>query len=52
MAIGKNVAKGERAVRAILGAIFVVFGFLLSGFWKPLCVVIGVLLLLTALVGY
>jgi len=52
MAINKNVAKGERVIRIILGIILVLWGFSLSGFWRPASIVVGVLLLLTAFIGY
>ncbi len=52
MAISKNVAKAERLVRIILGIIFILLGFSLTGFWRPASIVVGVLLLLTAFVGY
>ena len=52
MAFMKNVAQGEKVVRIILGIILVVWGFFLTGLWRPASIVIGVLLLLTALVGY
>jgi len=48
----KNVASGEKIVRIILGIILVVWGFFLSGFWRPASIVVGVLFLLTAFVGY
>ena len=47
MAITKN--QGEKLV--ILGAILIPFGFVLTGFWKPLSIVIGVLLVVAALVA-
>ena len=52
MAISKNVAKVERVIRIILGMILVLWGLSLSGLWRPASIVVGVLLLLTAFVGY
>jgi hypothetical protein len=52
MAITKNVERGEGILRVIIGVIFIVFGLFLTGFWKPLSVVVGGLLVLTAIVGY
>ena len=51
-AIAKNVAKAERILRIILGIALVLFGFLLASSWKFVIMGIGVLLLLTACVGY
>lgn len=50
MAIRKNVAKGE--ARIILGAILVIWGLSLSGFWKPISIVVGGFFVITAFVGY
>ncbi len=52
MAIGKNVAKGERPVRMIVGVMLIPLAFFLTGLWKPLLILVGVSLILTALVGY
>ena len=52
MAITKNVAKDEKVVRIILGIILVPLGFFLTGFWKPVSIVAGAWLILTAFVGY
>ncbi len=52
MAITKNVPKLERVIRIILGVALIPLGFSLIGFWKPLSVVVGVFLVLTAFVGY
>ncbi len=52
MAITKNVVRGERILRAIIGVILILFGFFLAGFWKPLSIVVGGLLALTAIVGH
>ena len=52
MAITKNVGRGEGILRVILGVIFVILGFFLAGFWKPVSIVVGGLLVLTAIVGY
>ncbi len=52
MAINKNVAKVERVIRIILGIILIFWGFSLTGFWRPASIVVGVLLLATAFIGY
>lgn len=52
MAVTKNVARGEGTLRAVLGVILILLGFFLPGFWKPLSIVVGGLLVLTAIVGY
>ncbi len=52
MVITNNVVRGERILRVILGVMLILFGFFLAGFWKPLSIVVGGLLVLTAIVGY
>ena len=52
MAIRKNVPKIERVIRIIIGVALIPLGFSLIGFWKPLSIVVVVLLVLTAFVGY
>ena len=52
MAVTRNVKRGEGILRVIIGAVLFVLGFFLTGFWKPLSVVVGGLLVLTAVVGY
>ena len=52
MAVTKNVERSEGILRGFIGAFLIVFGFFLTGFWKPLSVVVGGLLVLTAVVGY
>ncbi len=52
MAITRNVAKIERIVRTVLGVALIPLGFSLIGFWKPLSIVAGGALVLTAFVGY
>jgi hypothetical protein len=52
MAIVKNVARGERSVRFILGVILIGLGFFLTGFWKPLFVIVGICFMITGFVGY
>ena len=52
MAITRNVERGEGILRVVIGAILIVVGLFLTGFWKPLCVVVGGLFMLTAIVGY
>lgn len=52
MAITANVGRSEGILRAVGGGILIVLGFFLPGFWKPLSIVVGALLVLTAVVGY
>jgi len=52
MAITKNVGRGEGILRVILGAILVILGFFLAGFLKPLSIIVGGVVILTAIVGY
>ena len=52
MAVAKNVAKGEKVIRVILGVILIALGLFLPGFWKPLSIVVGAALLVTAFAGY
>ncbi len=52
MVITNNVVRGERILRVILGVMLILFGFFLAGFWKLLSIVVGGLLVLTAIVGY
>ena len=52
VALSKNVAKGERTLRIIFGVILILLGFFLPGLWKFVFIIIGILLLITACVGY
>ncbi len=52
MAIRKNVQRNEGILRVIIGAFLIGFSFFLTGFWKPLSLIIGGLLVLTAIVAY
>ena len=52
MAVTRNMERGEGILRVIIGAILFVLGFFLTGFWKPISIVVGGLLVLTAVVGY
>jgi len=52
MVTSKNVSKVERVIRIILGIILVLWGFSMSGLWRPASIIVGVLLLLTAFIGY
>lgn len=52
MAITRNVGRGEGILRVILGAILVILGFFLAGFLKPLSIIVGGVVILTAIVGY
>ena len=52
MGITKNLNRSEGIVRIILGAFLVIWGLFQSGLWKPLSLIVGALLILTAFVGY
>ena len=52
MAMTKNVAKGEKVFRIILGVILMPLGFFMTGFWKPVTITAGALLVITAFGGY
>jgi len=52
MAIKKNVAKTEGVFRIILGAVLIFLGLFLAHFWRLGFIVLGVVFLLTAFVGY
>lgn len=52
MAITKNVGKVEQIVRIIIGVVLILLGFALTGFWGPASIIVGALLVLTAVVGY
>jgi len=48
----KNVGKTEGAVRVIIGAVFIVFSFFISGILRWVIGLVGVVFILTALFGY
>jgi hypothetical protein len=52
MAITRNVGRGEGILRVILGVILVIVGFFLAGFLKPLSIIVGGIVILTAIVGH
>ncbi len=52
MAITKNVPNTEGAIRAVLAVTLITLGVFLTGFWKPLFVIAGIFLALTAFVRY
>lgn len=52
MGIKKNVLKGEKEARIVVGVVLIPLGLFLAGVWKPLFVVIGISLILTAFFGY
>jgi len=52
MAITRNVGRGEGILRVILGVILVILGLFLAGFLKPLSIIVGGVVILTAIVGY
>ena len=52
MTFAKNLGRIEQGLRILLGGVLVVVGFFLPSFWRPVFIVIGILLVLTAFVGY
>jgi hypothetical protein len=52
MAEVRNLARGERIIRAMIGGLLVVMSFYLSGFWRPFILVIGLFVLFTVFAGY
>ena len=52
MAITKNVGRDEGILRAVIGIALILFGLFLTGFWRPLSIIVGGLLAVTAIVGY
>ncbi len=52
MAITRNVPKIEKVIRIGLAVMLIPLGVSLTGFWKPLSIIAGVFLVLTAFVGY
>ena len=52
MAITKNVPRIEKVIRTVLAVLLIPLGVSLTGFWKPLSIITGVFLALTAFVGY
>ncbi len=52
MAITRNVGRGEGIVRVILGVILIILGFFLTGFLKPISIIVGGIVILTAIVGH
>jgi hypothetical protein len=52
MADVQNLVRNERIIRAILGGVLIIVGFLLPGFWKPLSLILGLCFLFTAYIAY
>ncbi|MBI4465542.1 MAG: DUF2892 domain-containing protein [Acidobacteria bacterium] len=52
MAVPQNVPIIERVLRTVLAAGLIVVGVGATGFWRPVSILAGVFLLLTAFVGY
>lgn len=52
MAEVKNLVKGERILRIILGFVLIIVGFSVHGFWKPLLLILGLCFLFTAYIAY
>jgi hypothetical protein len=48
----KNVARGEAVSRLVIGVIFVILSFFVSGVFKWILGLTGVAVLLTAFFGY
>ncbi len=47
----KNMGSTDRVIRAILGLVLLAVFFSITGGWKWLALVVGLLLLLTAMLG-
>jgi hypothetical protein len=52
MAEVRNLAKGERIIRSMIGGLLIVMSFYLFGFWSPFILVIGLFLLVTVFFSY
>jgi hypothetical protein len=48
----KNVGKGEAVFRSVIGVILIIIAFIISGRFRWILGLIGVVTLLTALSGY
>ncbi len=48
----KNVGKGEGIFRLIIGIILIIFAFFISGVFRWILGLIGVVVILTAIFGY
>jgi hypothetical protein len=47
----KNLSQGERVARLVVGGVLVVVGFLVSGYWRPLAIIVGAGLAVSGLAG-
>jgi hypothetical protein len=48
----KNVGKGEGAFRSVIGVILIIVAFFISGVFRWIVGLVGVVVILTALFGY
>jgi hypothetical protein len=48
----KNVGKGEGVVRSIIGVILIIVAFFISGVFRWILGLVGVVVILTAIFGY
>jgi hypothetical protein len=52
MDMARNLGKGERMIRLLIGIVLIPLGFALTGIWKICAIVVGLGLILTSLMGY
>ena len=48
----KNIGKGERVFRLIIGVILIIVAFFISGVFRWILGLVGVIVILTAIFGY
>jgi hypothetical protein len=48
----KNVGRAEAIFRSVIGVILIIFAFFISGFFRWVLGLIGVVIILTAIFGY
>jgi hypothetical protein len=48
----KNVGKGEGVLRSIIGVILIIVAFFISGVFRWIVGLVGVVVILTAIFGY
>ncbi len=48
----KNVGRGEAIFRSVIGVILIIFAFFISGVFRWVLGLVGVVIILTAIFGY
>lgn len=48
----KNVGRGEAIFRSVMGVILIIFAFFISGVFRWVLGLVGVVIILTAIFGY